>query len=408
MKKITPIIISTIISLIVGMFILEKYQINVSELIRPPESDYSATWYRGAYNPKRDNGLLKYEPGSTVVSKKSESYDVTSQVNNDGWLDAPFQFSQNRCNVLIVGDSYVAAHQVKIEQKFHRLLEIRLENKYPLDFAVHAVGMDGTTVIQQIEFIKDVLKDEKHKIDFFIFALISNDVRDSYAPLDIAAHNTFSVPADIDHPILNRTSVYGGIDGEPFHVIHPSPEDHTYSRKVIDPAPSDWNELYRMAVLALPEHGIMSREHIGNRFISGTAWFLFGGTAWESDPENYLGVGNLEPFWQAVVQSYDYSVGLAQENFDLNSNNSAAFTAHSLHIYGNKESSQKEKRIAQVTKPWLSRGIPVKRIDSNEYKFNLKAMAIPGDGHLNIEGHSRVADFLLAELGDSIYEKCNK
>ena len=394
------VLISFLISISGAYLYFKKTNINPLTTLFPGEKGYEAR-FANTFNEQRTSGLFKYEANSTIKSWLFGSFNTISKTNSLGYSDEEFNFSDEKCNVLVFGDSYVASHQVPIELKFFRLLETLLEEKYQIDFSVHGTGMDGTAAIHQTEFINDVTKTHQFPVDFFIAPLVLNDVRDSFAPLDFASHNRYVRLPDFQHPLSVRRSVYAQSDNSGYYVINPASDDYGLSETIIDHdfqnTIADWNDRSYKVLRRLNELKVIDELKIAEESLETDAII-----------EYHLGLDDIGQFWKSAANAYDFSIGYLMDNTPVTPSNTGVFTTHGVYIYNDPSNlSVYNKRIERLVKPWERRGFKVSKLDSEDYNFNLQKFPLQGDGHLSILGHEMTATFIMAELGERIFQTCS-
>lgn len=127
------------------------------------------------------------QPGATVNWTNHVDFWASTQANSLGFLDRepPAHPSTDEiCRVVFIGDSYVEAAQLPIDQKFHILFE-QLANEHLANgkqFETVAFGYSGTGQINQLPFY-DVFAQTLHP-DVVVLAFVSNDIANNSTVLE--------------------------------------------------------------------------------------------------------------------------------------------------------------------------------------------------------------------------------
>ena len=98
-------------------------------------------------------------------------------INNEGWNNE-IKYIQNKTNyrIAIIGDSYVEAFQVDVNESFPSLLQIN----FP-DIEVYSFGISGSPLSNYYQMIKYVSK--KFNTDLYIINMVNNDYDEVYIPI---------------------------------------------------------------------------------------------------------------------------------------------------------------------------------------------------------------------------------
>ena len=99
-------------------------------------------------------------------------------INNEGWNNE-IKYVQNKTNyrIAIIGDSYVEAFQVDVNESFPSLLQIN----FP-DIDVYSFGISGSPLSNYYQMIKYISK--KFNPDFYIINVVDNDYDESLYSLN--------------------------------------------------------------------------------------------------------------------------------------------------------------------------------------------------------------------------------
>jgi hypothetical protein len=147
---------------------------------------YGADWYfryAGQF-PITDNkwptefvdqvGFL-FKPGDTVRLTNGTEFWASEQVNSLGFIDREPVLPKppGTFRIVLVGDSFVEAAQVAIEQKLQSLLAEDLNRRFPdRKFDAVALGFSGTGQANQLPFYE---RSRNLKPDLVILVFVSND-----------------------------------------------------------------------------------------------------------------------------------------------------------------------------------------------------------------------------------------
>lgn len=133
-------------------------------------------------NPKAGSML---KPDSEVRWTNNLDYWTVSRTNSLGFLDRePIdpERAASSCHAAFVGDSYVAARQVAIADKFHVRVEELAARELPhLDVTTSAFGRSGTGQVAQLPYYDEFAKILRPKLLALVF--VQNDFRDNSAAL---------------------------------------------------------------------------------------------------------------------------------------------------------------------------------------------------------------------------------
>lgn len=126
-----------------------------------------------------------FEPGATVRHTNHVDFWTTTKANSLGFLDRepPGTKVPGVCRIALIGDSFVEAAQVPIDQKFQVLLERMLSERYPTRrFETFAMGYSGTGQMNQLTFY-DVLA-RPLSPDVVVLVVVANDFANNSSVLE--------------------------------------------------------------------------------------------------------------------------------------------------------------------------------------------------------------------------------
>jgi hypothetical protein len=125
-----------------------------------------------------------FDPDSEVDWTNHVDFWVSSRVNHLGFLDRepPVEKRPNSCRVLILGDSFVEAAQVPLEQRLQSVLGDRARTELGLDLDVVAMGYSGTGQVNQLAFYDTFGKTLEPDLIALVF--VGNDFANNSAILE--------------------------------------------------------------------------------------------------------------------------------------------------------------------------------------------------------------------------------
>jgi lysophospholipase L1-like esterase len=95
--------------------------------------------------------------------------------------------SRNSRQLLVLGDSFTFAREVRTEKIFTRQLEERMEERFKVDLDVLNAGVPGYGTAQELLFMRELLQSHRVRPDLVVLIFFTNDILDnlclSYANL---------------------------------------------------------------------------------------------------------------------------------------------------------------------------------------------------------------------------------
>ena len=179
-------------------------------------------------------GIL-FEPDAEVRYTNQLDFWTVSRTNSLGFLDReppdPERAAAS-CHVAVIGDSFVTAKQVSIEDKFHVRLEELAARELPhLDVTTSAFGHDGTGQIHQLPFYDEYARLLRPKLLVLVFAY--NDLKENSPIL-------YGLDISLDPDHLPYASAEKGPDGR-MKLRPPDPDYRRFRlRKPRPPEPQSW------------------------------------------------------------------------------------------------------------------------------------------------------------------------
>ena len=165
-----------------------------------------------AYKEKPDAfvpgaGML-IRPGAEVRYTNLHEFWTVSRANSLGFVDRepidPRRAAES-CHIAMIGDSYVAALEVPIADKFHvRLEELAARDLPGLDVTTSAWGVQGTGTINQLPFYDLYARRLEPKI--LVLVVYANDFRDN-----VPLYDAYQGGKDPDrHPFATAVQAENG------------------------------------------------------------------------------------------------------------------------------------------------------------------------------------------------------
>ena len=192
-------------------------------------------------------GLMSWRPHSEVRATNRLDYWVVFRTNRLGFADrepiSPERAAES-CHVTVIGDSYVAASQVPIPEKFHVRLEAFAARELPhLDITTSAFGGGGWAPINELALWDEYARRLRPKLLVLVFHV--NDLWGNSSLL-----RGLGSSMDPDH--LPWMTVRRGADGTP-RLLPPDPNQRIY--RELPREPRHWTELWTSRLWRVPGVG---------------------------------------------------------------------------------------------------------------------------------------------------------
>ncbi|MGZ5545294.1 MAG: hypothetical protein ACXWIU_11515, partial [Limisphaerales bacterium] len=126
---------------------------------------------------------FRFQPNADVATTNNLDYWTRQKSNSLGFLDrepvAP-EARPGSCHVVFIGDSFVEAHQVEIDQKVQVVLEkLAAERASALKLTTAGFGISDTGQLNQLPFYDQFARLQQPKIVVLVF--VKNDFADNSA-----------------------------------------------------------------------------------------------------------------------------------------------------------------------------------------------------------------------------------
>lgn len=127
------------------------------------------------------NGVVRYEPGTRATFRNPDGSAFKITINADGWNSTKPRYKVEKTpgvlRVAVIGDSYVQAATVNVEENFAEVIEREL-NRKGVRAEVYRFGMDGAPLSQYLHMLRAEVS--RYKPDLVLVQLIHNDFDESY------------------------------------------------------------------------------------------------------------------------------------------------------------------------------------------------------------------------------------
>ena len=337
-----------------------------------------------------------FEPNSEFRFTNGLDFWTVSRVNSSGFLDRePIDGKRaaESCHVAVIGDSFVEAKEVPIDEKFHvQLEEIAAENLPNLDVTASAWGLMGTGQIAQSAYYDEFVRRMSPKLVVLVF--VPNDFIDN-VPLLVSMVTSYD-PDRLQHLSAERSE-----DGS--MTLRP-PDSEGWRHKLAPPSRPqsgaaaslrlmNWIDakiamrpdydreaallIYRQKILAERPRYASIIEASGG-WLPGNAWLLIGDTT----PD----------VLQYALDFTSFGLDLFKKRADRDGVHLVILSVHEMRKRPGASPFDVLNAMAE------ERGIPV--IDQYDYALRqgveIRDLHWEHDGHWNALGH-RVAAEALAE-----------
>ena len=127
------------------------------------------------------NGVIRYEPNTKATLYERDGTSHTVAINENGWNSPYKTYNQEKpaktTRIAVIGDSYVQASAVNVNEGFAQVIEQQLNAK-GYKTQVYRFGIDGAPLSQYLHMLKQEAL--QYKPDIVVVQLIHNDFDESY------------------------------------------------------------------------------------------------------------------------------------------------------------------------------------------------------------------------------------
>ena len=315
-----------------------------------------------------------FAPSAEVRHTNGLDFWTISRTNTLGFPDREpigIERAAASCHIAMIGDSYVAALEVPIADKFHvRLEELAARELRHLDVTTSAFGISGTGQINQLPYYDEFARYLQPALLVLVF--VQNDFMNN-APILEGLHQ------GVDPDRLKNVSATRGADG----TITLRPPFPGESRFAATPSPP-W---YRRATDYLTGMSAFANWLDAKRRASASTTRGHIGDPFKSTQD-------LPPVYEDALDFTAFALDQFRERADRDG---AALVILSAHHTGTRGALGFD-RLTALAEP---RGIPI--IDYNDYVLRQGAKpwrdaTWAHDGHWNAAGHQWAAEALLEYL----------
>lgn len=383
--------------------------------LRTPFTD---TVWPARFDPR--SGFI-FEPGAEVATTNNFDYWTRQRANSLGFLDrepVPPERRPASCHLVFIGDSFVEAHQVTVDQKVQVVLEKLGAERLPgLKLTTAAFGQSDTGQINQLPLYDFYARRQAPKIVVLVF--VKNDFSDNSVVLQAVNHGR-----DPDH--MPRVFAHRTKDGSfALQPIDPDWAKHGLERPTgpSTPEPSKLNEwlrrhslVYRWAEEAFWRIGLFFERKLygqagvnaGQNPIARYAHILarqpqyaYVLDGWDPDTEPAIDEVYFEDKLPRVFREALDFTGFALDQFQERARRDG-FTLLIVATQTLKREDGSDRPFRLLKELADKRGIPV--IDQYAYIESqggrIRDARFLGDGHWSPQGHKWAAEVVLKYLAD--------
>jgi hypothetical protein len=138
------------------------------------------------------NGVVRYQPDTRAVFHNPDGSRFLVTVNDQGWNSTKQKYTVRKTpgvlRIAVIGDSYVHAATVNVQDNFAEVLERQL-NARGVPTEVYRFGMDGAPLSQYLHVLRREVV--RYKPDIVLVQLIHNDFDERYRLLSTRDASSF-------------------------------------------------------------------------------------------------------------------------------------------------------------------------------------------------------------------------
>lgn len=394
-KRITAVVLLCAFGLAFGAVLLE-----ITTRLFIPMSDF---FYE--FDPAIG---MKLVPGKTGRSVRRGVFDVEVQVNSAGFRDREHTIAKppGSRRVVLLGDSFIEAMQVRFEESVTPLLEQRLQDSGPVELI--SLSVSGTGTAREYLTLREY--GLRYQPDLVLLFFVGNDVSDNSRELKELTY----LPYPQTTPTGELVRDAGGRPlFTPFHdqssylsAISSAVRDHSKAyrliRESIDSSPGINGLLYNLRLISTPPEAV--NAPIGDNFgfyeIYRVEQKPVWQQAWNVTEQLMLSVRDL-----AAANGASFGVVLIPAAWDVDD---AAWENILNQLPLMRETPIDRERPSRLLSTFLAaNGVPFMNL-LPELKRRAEASQAPlylrGDAHWTPEGHRVAADLLAAPVSEMLNE----
>jgi hypothetical protein len=167
------------------------------------------------YEYDEKTGLNTLKPNSQF-SSRTDCFDTIVHINSQGFNDSEFKLEKNAgvYRIAIIGDSFVEARNVSIEDSFQSILEKKLNEEIEgRSFEIYSFGIAGNGTFKNYLYLNQYVL--KYNPDLVILSFLPfNDFRDDYLLSDKIFDNNGSIKTSLsfEKKIVSRSKFIAWLD----------------------------------------------------------------------------------------------------------------------------------------------------------------------------------------------------
>ena len=336
------------------------------------------------------------KPNAEVRATNRLDFWTVSRTNSHGFLDREpiaAERATASCHIALIGDSFVAAEEVPIADKFHVRLEALAARALPeLDITTSAFGLGGTGQLNQLPLYDEFARRLRPKL--VVLAFVLNDFTDNTSVLK-------SLLSAWDPDRMPWVSARRDAEGC-MRLLPPDPDGwrlrpqrYLVKRMLSAAAQYSYFATWLDARLKVARIGWNSYDGVEELRHRPGYESLLGG--WQPTPGQAIkpifNQKDLPPFFEAALDFTAFGLDQFKERADRDG---ASLVILSTHMMGTRGNPAYERMNALAS----ARGIPV--IDQYDYirrqGAEIKDARWRHDFHWNAAGHQWTAEALLEYL----------
>ena len=209
------------------------------------------------------NNIVRYQPDSSATLYEPDGTSHQVKINAKGWNSTKPDYTTTKdyttTRIAVIGDSYVQASAVNVEEGFAEIIEQQLD-KTGRKTEVYRFGIDGAPLTQYLFMLKNAAL--QYRPDIVVVQLIHNDFDESYRFLYGRYSSSFmklKLEGEKIEEVAPETYQPGWVDTfkkfRSFRYIYYQTGLSTYVRRLINLAKGDAEK--QEIQQAAPKHGFV-------------------------------------------------------------------------------------------------------------------------------------------------------